>query len=317
MSATRFDEYEFLGRLRSFGLGDDPCIVPIGDDAAVVPAVSGDLALALDTVIEGVHAEGPEAPEALARKVLRSNLSDLAAMGAEPLCFLLSLTLPQDAEAALAERVMSTLAEEARTFGVAIIGGDTVVAPAPLTLSGSIVGRLEGAPFRRDGANPGDLIAVTGALGGSILGRHASFAPRLEEAREMRRLGGPTAATDVSDGLLRDAANIAEASGVALEIMASAVPIHEDAHRLAKGNEAEALDAALRDGEDFELLFTWPASRGDFLVKNWKADAPITVIGRVIDGEGLRLDRGKGPQRVAPGGFSHGVSTIGRPAGER
>jgi thiamine-monophosphate kinase len=310
MVDASFDEYSFLRRLRDFAFGDEVCEVPLGDDAAVFGPVSGSLVMALDTVVEGVHALGDQAPEQLARKVLRSNLSDLAAMGAEPVALLLSLTVPRDTAPARIDRVMAALAEDCRRFRVPLIGGDTVVAEGPLTLAGTVIGRVAGPPFRRDGARPGDLLCVTGALGGSILGRHADFEPRLPEARQLRAAGGPSSMTDVSDGLSRDAANLAEASGVRVIIEASRVPLHPDVHAMGAAPDRTPLEHALHDGEDFELLFTWSEEEISTLHKNWNSPIPITVIGRVERGSGVFLDEGSGaePQALEPRGFSHGTS---------
>ena len=305
MQERAFDEYDFLSRLRGFGLGDDGCEVPIGDDAAVLAFPDPSLVLALDTVIDGVHAEGDDAPEILARKVLRSNISDIAAMGAEPVAFLLSLTLPRDAGAELAGRVMRALAADAGQRGVAVVGGDTVVAPGPLALAGTLVGRCPGAPFRRDAARPGHRVLVTGACGGSILGRHGDFEPRLPESRLLRVGPGPGAVTDVSDGLARDAANLAEASGVRIVLDAASIPVHPDARRRAEGTARSPLDHALNDGEDFELLFTWPEESLEILRANWKSGVPFAVIGRVERGDGLGLDRAGEVRDLAPGGYRH------------
>ncbi|MEZ6194925.1 MAG: thiamine-phosphate kinase [Planctomycetota bacterium] len=300
-----FDEYDLLRRLASFGLGDAGLEVPNGDDAAVAAWNAGDrLVVALDTVVDGVHASGAFAVEELARKVVRANVSDLAAMGAEPRLFLLGLGLPRGG-AEVADRVMEIVAAECRAFGMALAGGDTVVGPGPLTLSGTVIGAARGPVFRRSGAAPGDLLCATGAFGGSILGRHAAFTPRLEESRELARLGPPTAATDVSDGLARDTDNLARASGVGAVLESAAIPIHADARHHAARSGRDPLDHALHDGEDFELLFTWPAANRESLENGWKAPAPVRVLGRMIEEPGLFLEHAGRRERLDAGGYRH------------
>lgn len=303
----RFVEHDFLRWLRT--LEADPRLaVPIGDDAAVFAGAEGQrLVLACDAVVEGRHAE-PGDVVALARKVVRCNLSDLAAMGATPDVFLLTLALARGADAALARRVIELVAEECRRHGVAFAGGDTVVGDGGMLLSGCVIGHLVGPAIRRGGARPGDLVVVTGSLGGSLLGRHRDFEPRLEEARHLVRHGPPSAMTDVSDGLSRDLANIAIASAVDAVLVAEAIPLAPAATTAAARDGRSALRHALEDGEDFELIATLTPVAWERVRKEWTSATPLTVIGRIEEGSGLLALETAGLRApLEARGFDHGA----------
>lgn len=306
-----FSEHDFLHHLRTSTAPDARLRVPIGDDAAVAAAnVVGDV-LAVDAVMEGVHvASGPEAPEQLARKAVRSNVSDIAAMGARPSLALMTLVLPTTATRDVADRVAAVTATECRRFGAVLCGGDTVVGGDRMIVSVTLTGQLIDEPVTRSGARPGELLVVTGALGGSLSGRHVDISPRLEEAAELIRLGPPSAMTDVSDGLLRDAANLATSSGCGVIVRGQAVPIHPDAERRAATTGLEAQQHALHDGEDFELLFTVGPDAWMRIQEKWKLETPLTVIGQVV-ADGLWFESGDRCACVAPGGWNHGESISG------
>lgn len=301
-----FSEHEFLAWLREQP-ADERLLIPIGDDAALLDDGGRGILLASDAVVEGRHCEfGKGAAEILARKVVRSNLSDIAAMGGVPESLLLNMILPVQNASAVAKIILQIVQQECREWGVALAGGDTVCAGDTIILSACVTGRPILNSIRRNGAQVGDLIVVTGFLGGSILEHHSTFTPRLKEAAELIRLGPPSAMADISDGLLRDLNNILDASGVGAEIQADQVPIAEAAKTLSRSDESRSpLDHAMYDGEDFELVFTMAPKRFKSLADQWNMTTNLSVIGTVVE-SGLYLSRGGELCEVQPGGFDHG-----------
>ncbi|MCB9831561.1 MAG: thiamine-monophosphate kinase [Planctomycetes bacterium] len=300
----RFVEHDFLAWLRAES-SDSRLPVPIGDDAALVETGPSTL-VALDTVVEGRHLlAGPDLPERMARKALRVNLSDIAAMGGRAETVLVGLGLPESADAETARRFSRAMIDDCRLHGVELAGGDTVVAGSAMFASVTVLGRPIDRPIRRGGGRPGDLVLVTGWLGGSILGHHESFLPRLAEAAELVRLGPPSAMADVSDGFLRDLANIATASGCGALVRADALPIAPAARELAARDGRSALDHALHDGEDFELVFTMAPAAAEKLLRAWKLETPIVVAGELVEA-GLWLEVDGQRRAVQAGGFDHG-----------
>jgi thiamine-monophosphate kinase len=194
------------------------------------------------------------------------------------------------------------LREAAGAFGCAVVGGDTGSWGGKLALSVTILGRSGGtAPVTRSGARPGDVLCVTGALGGSLLGRHMDFRPRVNEAIALAVLGPPTSMIDLSDGLSRDLGHLCRESGVGAVVMAGAVPVHEDAVRMRRDGRTP-LDHALHDGEDYELLFTV----GPGTVKD--LPAPAHVIGAIQSGPGVWLQHPDGRREpLGPKGWEHGL----------
>ncbi|MEE9392231.1 MAG: thiamine-phosphate kinase [Planctomycetota bacterium] len=283
----------------------------IGDDAAAWD-LSGPscVLIANDAVLEGRHAEsGPLIGPQLARKVVRSNVSDLAAMGGEPELFFLSLKLGLGASLADAQAIIETIESECERYGCVLAGGDTVVGDGGLWLSGTLVGRAWSRPCSRSGAQVGDLVVVSGALGGSILGRHLDFEPRIELAEELMRWGPPTAMADISDGLSRDLLNILEASDVGAKLDAASIPIHADAKLLSRQSGRTPLEHALHDGEDFELVFTMSEETWLRLQKDGNSTGALSVIGLVTDERGdlrLSMEVGGEVQPLVAGGFDHG-----------
>ena len=244
--------------------GNDQVIVGPGDDCAVLKWNGEyDLLVTVDQLIESVHYTPETPPEEAGAKLMKRNLSDIAAMGGEPLWAVVTLAAGSD-EGRLA-RFMAGVAREAAKYGTALCGGDISALPSEgvvttLTLAGRVP---RDQAILRSGAHPGDLLYVTGEIGNSFLsGHHLSFTPRLAEGRALR--GKARAMLDISDGLLLDARRMAQSSRVDLEIDVSAVPLRAGAR----------LPDALSDGEDYELLFCGPP------------ELPGTVIGRVLSGDG-------------------------------
>jgi len=275
----------------------------IGDDAAVFPAPSERLVLTTDTMVEGIDFDLSYASGAdVGWKALAVNVSDIAAMGAEPSKAVITVCLPPDTEVSFVDDMITGLVEAASGYGVDLVGGD-ISAASEITVGIALVGSGSNAPWLRSGARPGDSICVTGALGGSYTGlqalsadpgatgeavrRHLRPDARLSEARALGGVG-ISAAIDVSDGLAIDLGRLLSASRAGCEIDSGGIPVDAAA--------SATLEAALYGGEDFELLFTLPPSEvGEAASLVAGCGTVVTEIGRVTSGaptlDGLPLDR--------------------------
>jgi len=280
--------------------------VGLGHDAAVVRFDGRDVVLKTDTVIDGVDFRlAACGPAAAARKAVAVTVSDLAAMAATPRACVVSVVLPRGADFALFDGLARGLARGARAFGCTVVGGDTSVADGPLVLTVSAIG--EPGPFgilTRAGARPGDVLSVTGRLGGSLLGRHLTFRPRVREAQVLARLGVPVAMMDLSDGLSTDLRRLCRASGCGAEVDASAVPVHRDAVR--SGGPRTPLEHALHDGEDFELLLSHRPLSVRTRAALRRARVDLLPIGRVVAASaGVTIVSAGASTPLRPGGYDH------------
>jgi thiamine-monophosphate kinase len=238
-------------------------IVPPGDDMAVLRWAGEDLLLVgVDQALDGVHFDSRvHGPDAIGRKVMNRNLSDCAAMACLPVAAVATVALPHGFGLDAAKALYQGMRSAGDVFGCAIVGGDTASWDQNLAVTVTILGRSAGlGPITRSGARAGDGIYVTGPLGGSIVGRHMNFTPRVREARELAASKVINAMIDISDGLIRDLAQICEHSKVGATLSCGAIPIHADAEALSRRDGRTPLDHALRDGEDHELLFTAAAT---------------------------------------------------------
>ncbi|GAB1489305.1 thiamine-phosphate kinase [Opitutaceae bacterium] len=228
----------------------------IGDDCAVVPASRHTQLVTVDPVIYGEHFDDAIPPRAAGAKLLKRNLSDIAAMGGRPRAAVIALALDGRVKTVWLEGFYRGLAAEARRFGVPIVGGDVARQGggivATLTLIGEAAGRRV---LTRHGARRGDWIYVTGSLGGSIRGHHHRFTPRLKEGAWLAARAEVRSLMDVSDGIARDIRALTP-TGCSPQIMMTAVPVSVAARAESGRTGRTALDHALSDGEDYELLFT-------------------------------------------------------------
>jgi thiamine-monophosphate kinase len=270
-----------------------------------------------DAVVEGRHFLATTPPRWIGHKALGRVLSDLAAAGGEPLWALVNLVAPPSETMQRLRGVYQGLAALARRHGLAIIGGDTTQGPV-LELHLFAVGRApRGTALLRSGARPGDTVFVTGALGGSLAGKHLRFLPRLAEGRWLCVGGWATAAIDLSDGLATDLEHILEMSRVGAEIRTEKIPIAQAAFRKVEKtnqlftktwNQRSPLQHALGDGEDFELLFTVPQGQATALTAAWrkKFRTRLTAIGTITnrDGEIKWLEHGRS-MTLPVTGFEH------------
>jgi len=289
-------------RLR-LGLGDDAAVLRMGDIDECVMTV--------DLLTDGVDFElGKVDPRRVGRKALAVNLSDLAAMAALPLAGVVALALPRRGGLDLAIALYEGLLPLAEEYELAIAGGDTNSWDGPLAISITLMGKsaAEDGALRRDGALPGDKIIVTGRFGGSILSHQFDFDPRVREAILLNERYRLHAGIDVSDGLAIDLAHIAKESGCGAVLDLDAVPVAEDAKRLAVqlGDGRSALEHALGDGEDFELILAVPADEAARMLEDQPLDVLLTAVGEFAGEPGLwQTDSRKGKRRLEPGGWEH------------
>jgi thiamine-monophosphate kinase len=282
-----------------------------GDDAAVLRLAELDeCVLTVDLLTDHVDFELSKVdPPRVGRKALAVNLSDLAAMASRPLAAVIALALPRRGGRKLALELYEGLLPLAERYQLAIAGGDTNSWDGPLVVSITLLGEVtKHGPLRRDGARPGDQIIVTGSFGGSILGRQFDFEPRVREALLLNRRYELHAGIDVSDGLLVDLAHVAEESGCGALLQTQAVPISDDARRLAAtlGDGSTALDHALSDGEDFELILAVPPKEATRMLTEQPLQVPLTAIGRFLAEPGLWEANAQGQRReLPPRGWQH------------
>ena len=271
--------------------------LPIGDDAGAfaVPRLINkksvrEILMSSDALVEGVDFKfGRHAPERIGHKALAVNLSDMAAMGAVPLAFTVTLGLTKRVSSAWVKRFYQGMMKLARSFRVSCIGGDLSKA-AQLFSVVTVTGCAAGPRFvTRNGARPGDWIAVTGRLGGSLTRHHLDFVPRVAEAVFLARTFRLGAMIDVSDGLAQDLGHILKASEVDARIDLKCIPVARDAFLMSRGVPGKMLQKALCDGEDFELVFTVPKSERAFIDQSWRRRfprVPLSWIGRIVSGAG-------------------------------
>jgi thiamine-monophosphate kinase len=304
-----------------------PGALGLVDDAAVLQGQGDDLVVTTDAIVEGVHFLKDDPPDTVARKALRVNLSDLAAKGATPAGFVLTLALCEVREAWLAP-FAGALGEDAAQFGCPLLGGDTVSTPGPLMISITAFGRAPlGTMVRRDGAKPGDHLVVTGTIGDAALGldvlkggaavsgletdareilisRYRVPQPRVALARAVREQA--SAAMDVSDGLMGDLTKLCAASGVSAVVNAGALPLSAPARALLAERRV-GLEALVSGGDDYEILCSIPENRlGPFTDAAARAGVPAAVIGMIEAGaSGPRLFDGTREISLSRLSYSH------------
>jgi thiamine-monophosphate kinase len=286
-------------------LATDPGAFNLADDAAVLKALGDDIVVTTDAIVEGVHFLSDDPPDTVARKALRVNLSDLAAKGATPAGFVLTLALRSADEAWLTPFARG-LGEDAAEFGCPLLGGDTVSTPGPRMISITAFGRVPpGKMVHRSGAKPGDRVVVTGTIGDAALGldilrggavataladdgaakamlvgRYRVPQPRTALTKVVREHAN--AAMDVSDGLAGDLAKLCAASGVSAAIDAPSIPLSAAAAALlARGTVG--IEAIVSGGDDYEILCTIPENRFEAFARAAEAaKVTVTSIGTVI-----------------------------------
>jgi thiamine-monophosphate kinase len=292
-------------------LATDPGALGLVDDAAIVsPAAGSDLVVTTDALVAGIHFFAGDPAELVAKKALRVNLSDLAAKGAKPKGFLLSLALPETIGDEWLAPFARGLSEDAQAYGCALLGGDSVRTPGPVTLSITAIGMLpRGTMVRRSTARAGDRVVVTGTIGDAALGlllrhdpqsadrwrldpgqrdhlldRYLLPQPRTALAEAFRQHA--SAAMDVSDGLAGDLAKLCDASGVGADIEATRVPLSAAA-RTALASDPALINPALTGGDDYEVVAAVPGNAvAPLMAAAAAAGIALTEIGHIRAGQG-------------------------------
>ena len=281
-----------------------------GDDAAVLQMTGiDDCVVTVDLLTDHVDFELAQVdPRQIGRKALAVNLSDLAAMASKPLAGVIAVALPRQGGMELAVALYEGLLPLAERYNLAIAGGDTNCWDGPLAISITLLGTATGrGALTRSGARPGDRIIVTGSFGGSILGRHLDFEPRVAEALELHARYELHAGIDVSDGLSLDLSRVLEASRCGAVLKADAVPVSADASRLSRqlADGSTPLDHALGDGEDFELVLAVPPDEARRMLADRPIAVPLTDIGEFTAEPGLWIDDAGGRRPLVPRGWEH------------
>ncbi|MDB5612303.1 MAG: thiamine-phosphate kinase [Bradyrhizobium sp.] len=305
-------------------LATDPGAFGLGDDAAILQASGDDIVVTTDAIVEGVHFLPDDPADTIARKALRVNLSDIAAKGATPAGFVLTLAL-RAADKAWLEPFARALGEDAAQFGCPLLGGDTVSTPGPLMISITAFGRVPaGKMVHRSGAKPGDRVVVTGTIGdaalgldilkgGTVAGALAADVAARTMLVERYRIPQPrnalanavrdhaSAAMDVSDGLAGDLAKLCEASGVSAVIDAQSVPLSAAVATLLSRHIA-GMEAIVSGGDDYEILCAIPENRFEpFAQAAGLAGVVVTPIGTIIAGSSVpRFLDGQGREIALP-----------------
>ncbi|HEX8814549.1 MAG TPA: thiamine-phosphate kinase [Terriglobales bacterium] len=312
-----FTEKSLIERVRARAGRGKGVVLGMGDDCAILKVPAGqEMLVTTDFSLEGVHFRREwHAPEVVGWRCLTRGLSDIAAMGGEPVAAFLSLGLPREIAEGWVDRFFAGFLELAAEFNVTLAGGDTAESEHGILADIVVVGSApKGKAIRRSGARVGDRIYVTGELGGSAAmverlyaGRRVKSAgysryfkpvPRVAVGRWLRERGAASAMIDTSDGLSTDLGHICEESGVGAELNAELIPRAV----IAKAGGEVDLRLALHGGEDYELLFT---VRKNKRVPERIAGVRITEIGRIVRESGMQLAEGGVRRRLEPGGWEH------------
>lgn len=325
----RPSEFEIIARYFAPLAAGAPGAASLGDDVALISVGSGEeLVLKTDTIVAGVHFIGDEPARLIARKLLRVNLSDLAAKGARPLGYLLAAVLPRDIEESWIADFAAGLAEDQSQYGLSLLGGDTTATPGPLTLSLTALGTAaRGRTPRRGDAKRGDSVLVSGTIGDSsfglevvrgrlgglatldarhLQGRYQLPEPRLALGRALVESGVVHASMDISDGLVADLGHVCEQSGLGAEIFWNRIPLSAAA-RAALDLRPELRSRVLGGGEDYELLITVADHDVARAIETAaRTGVSLTAIGTMQAGAGVTVRGEDGAAIAVPNpGFQH------------
>lgn len=293
----------------------DNVILGPGDDCAITQIPSHlknpQSILKVDSIVEDIHFTSDELPEKVGRKALARPVSDFAAMGCHPSSALISLSLPTPLDTKWVSQFYQGMVELAKELNISIVGGETTGSPKGKMISVSVSGFCEEGGFiSRNGAQKGDAIFVTGTLGGSLDERHLLFQPRLKEGEWLRQNFKIHSMMDLSDGLASDLSQILGFSSLGADLLKPAIPIAKAAktrHREGRSKKFP-LEAAMTDGEDYELVFTVAPKDAVPLKDGFKKtfpETPISCIGKVSPKEGIRFQTEQGFELLRQKGFDH------------
>jgi thiamine-monophosphate kinase len=325
------DEFQLIADLFAPLARSYPGALNLTDDVALLAAELGfETAVTVDAMVAGVHFLPADPPDLVARKLVRVNLSDLAAKGARPFAVMLAAAFPRGTDMDWLRRFGDGLAADVGEFGIALIGGDTVSTPGPLTLSLTAFGRVgEGKALLRSGARAGDTIWVSGSIGDGALGlraaqgqfsqleaSHAAFLaeryrlPRPRVALGPELIGLAHAGMDISDGLVQDLGHLCRASRLGAQVEAGRVPL-SSAAQAALAEEHSLLATVLTGGDDYELLFTAPPLASPAILElGTRVGVAVTAIGSMVEGAGVTvLDAAGQAMALGRGGWRHFSAT--------
>lgn len=324
---TKRGEFQQIAELFAPLAAGFPGALGLKDDAALVSVPEGqELVVTMDAIVEGIHYLPDDPPDLVARKLIRVNLSDLAAKGATPLALMLACAFPRRLDDRWREGFARGLAQDVAAFSVPVIGGDTVSTSGPATFSLTAFGLVaKGQALLRSGARTGDLLVVSGTLGdgafgllaaqGALTGLDAEATAWLADRYRVpqprvtvgpRCLGLASAAMDISDGLLQDLGHLCAASGVRGLVEADRLPLSAAVTALT-AQRPDWLTTVATGGDDYELLMAVPPESLDQLSRNAIAEGvKVSVIGRCVAGQGVQLlDSEGGVVDIGRAGFSH------------
>jgi thiamine-monophosphate kinase len=303
-------EFEIIRRYLAPLSANEPGAFSLTDDAAIIKPSNGcDLVIAKDALVAGVHFLKNDRPEDIARKILRVNLSDMAAMGARPVGYLLATFWPKDITTGWIERFALGLADDQKRYDISLVGGDTVKSDNDMAFSVTMFGDVrQGTQLRRNGAGVGDIVYVSGTIGDGYLGLKSSLGalpqlnaitrdylekryclpePRIELGQRLTAYA--TSCLDVSDGLLADLSHISEQSGIHIDIFLKQIPVSDAAQQVLGDGMANETDL-ITGGDDYELAFTAPRSQSHRIQEIASdLDLQLTAIGQVKEGEAVGL----------------------------
>lgn len=328
MGETTWSEFEIINRF--FRTIENPAhegvIAGIGDDAAVITVNTPSTILAThDMMVENIHFKASwMSPSELAGKLVKVNVSDIAAMGGTPLYALLSLALPDSIESGWLDGFSEGLRTALKMYNVSLIGGDTSLSPGPVTVALTLLGKCASSPVMRHTPNPGDFLYVTGTLGDAALGlvilekkgknlrmdrdetaliqRHLNPMPRLKEGREIALKAIASSMIDISDGLLADLDHLLEDSTLGAEIIFESLPLSKAFRNTAFRYHDSPETLALSGGEDYELLFTSPLVPEEI---STQLSFPLTTVGKITEKSGIIVHKNGSPLSLEVRGFQH------------
>jgi thiamine-monophosphate kinase len=279
------------------GIGDDMAQISLGDGTSVL--------ITTDMLLEGVHFDLKSATfKQVGYKAMAVSLSDCAAMATIPVAAVVGVALARGLGEQQLRQLHSGIAVAAERFGCGLVGGDITRwdSGGPFAVSVAMLSRPAGSgPVKRSGAKVGDRIFVTGSLGGAVRGKHLEFEPRVREAIRIAEMVTISSMIDISDGLSSDLNRICRSSGVGAIVDAGQIPISEQAQK-----DERPLNAALNEGEDFELLFTLSEKESESLLRNWEGPIAVTAIGLITETAEVQIRRPDGRiEDLPPRGYDH------------
>jgi len=303
-------EFSFIQWIRERQKRRKDVIVGIGDDCAAINVSSYKLCLiTTDMLVDGTHFDLEKCTvRDVGRKAIACSISDVAAMGCQATVAVVSICFPDHTTEKFAQELYKGIWSIADKYDIEIAGGDIISGHSPLCINVTMLGRDEGLkPVRRSGARVGDMILVTGTLGGSLLGKHLRFEPRLKEGLILNKNFTIHAMIDISDGLTADLNHILEESRVGAILYEDQIPVSEAAVKMAEKSENTPLYHALSDGEDYELLFTLSKGQAKKAMASHFFDrGMISCIGEITRDRGIQMKFLDGKtRRIKPQGYEH------------